>query len=78
MPLGAPKNLTFELTEQQLSLSWAVLKEEELNGQLLAYKVQWNLGGENQVSYNSLLIKATPTNTCKIVVKMFLLLKGNL
>ncbi|XP_062863620.1 tyrosine-protein kinase receptor TYRO3 [Trichomycterus rosablanca] len=48
VPVAAPKNLTFELTEQQLSLSWAALKEEELNGRLLAYKVQWNLGGESQ------------------------------
>uniref|UniRef100_A0AAR2J6P4 Tyrosine-protein kinase receptor TYRO3 n=1 Tax=Pygocentrus nattereri TaxID=42514 RepID=A0AAR2J6P4_PYGNA len=47
-PSAAPKNLTFELTEQQLSLMWAALQEEELNGRLLAYKVQWNLGGDSQ------------------------------
>ncbi|XP_007251958.2 tyrosine-protein kinase receptor TYRO3 [Astyanax mexicanus] len=48
VPAAAPKNFTFELTEQQLSLKWAALEEEELNGRLLAYKVQWNLGGESQ------------------------------
>ncbi|XP_066525342.1 tyrosine-protein kinase receptor TYRO3 [Hoplias malabaricus] len=48
VPSAAPKNLTFELTEQQLSLTWAKLWEEELNGRLLAYKVQWNVGGESQ------------------------------
>ncbi|XP_052009796.1 tyrosine-protein kinase receptor TYRO3-like [Xyrauchen texanus] len=48
VPLVAPKNLTFELTEQQLALSWAPLVEEELQGRLLAYKVQWNQGGESQ------------------------------
>lgn len=49
VPLAAPKNLTFHLTEQQLSLNWAALEEEELNGRLMAYKVQWNVGGESQV-----------------------------
>ncbi|XP_053488483.1 tyrosine-protein kinase receptor TYRO3 isoform X2 [Ictalurus furcatus] len=48
VPSAAPKNLTFHLTEQQLTLTWAALEEEELNGRLLAYKVQWNVGGENQ------------------------------
>ncbi|KAI4882942.1 hypothetical protein NFI96_015612 [Prochilodus magdalenae] len=48
VPSAAPRNLTFELTEQQLSLAWAALQEEELNGRLLAYKVQWNLGGDSQ------------------------------
>ncbi|XP_026868982.2 tyrosine-protein kinase receptor TYRO3 [Electrophorus electricus] len=48
VPSAAPKNLTFDLTEQQLSLTWAALREEELNGRLLAYKLQWNLGGESQ------------------------------
>ncbi|XP_060790373.1 tyrosine-protein kinase receptor TYRO3 isoform X2 [Neoarius graeffei] len=48
VPSVAPKNLIFHLTEQQLSLTWAALEEEELNGQLLAYKVQWNMGGESQ------------------------------
>ncbi|GAA6109419.1 tyrosine-protein kinase receptor TYRO3 isoform X2 [Tachysurus ichikawai] len=48
VPLAAPKNLTFHLTEQQLSLNWAALEEEELNGRLMAYKVQWNVGGESQ------------------------------
>ncbi|KAM6973676.1 tyrosine-protein kinase receptor TYRO3 [Aplochiton taeniatus] len=48
VPSAAPRNLTFDLTEQQLSLNWAKLEEEELQGSLLAYKVQWNLGGEGQ------------------------------
>lgn len=48
VPSASPKNLTFHLTEQQLTLTWAALEEEELNGRLLAYKVQWNVGGENQ------------------------------
>ncbi|KAK3563199.1 hypothetical protein QTP86_018221 [Hemibagrus guttatus] len=48
VPSAAPKNLTFHLTEQQLSLNWAALDNEELNGRLLAYKVQWNIGGESQ------------------------------
>lgn len=50
VPLVAPRNLTFELSDHQLVLSWAVLQEEELHGNLLAYKVQWTLGGEAQVS----------------------------
>ncbi|XP_067312034.1 tyrosine-protein kinase receptor TYRO3 [Pseudorasbora parva] len=47
-PSAAPKNFTFELSEQQLTLSWAALEQEELRGSLLAYKVQWNQGGESQ------------------------------
>jgi len=50
-PSAAPKNFTFELSEQQLTLSWAALEQEELCGRLLAYKVQWNQGGENQVHH---------------------------
>lgn len=49
VPLAAPRNLTFDLLEQQLSLNWAKLQEDELQGKLLAYKVQWTLGGEPQV-----------------------------
>jgi len=49
VPSVAPRNLTFELSEQQLSLTWAKLQEDELQGKLLAYKVQWTLGGEAQV-----------------------------
>lgn len=49
VPSAAPRNLTFELSEQQLSLKWAKLQDEELQGKLLAYKVQWTLGGEAQV-----------------------------
>ncbi|KAJ8291135.1 hypothetical protein GJAV_G00021780 [Gymnothorax javanicus] len=47
-PSAAPRNLTFDLTEQQLSLSWAALRPEELRGRLQSYKVQWSLGGESQ------------------------------
>ncbi|XP_068195675.1 tyrosine-protein kinase receptor TYRO3 [Antennarius striatus] len=47
-PSTAPRNLTFDLTEQQLALKWAELQEEELQGKLLAYKVQWSVGGESQ------------------------------
>uniref|UniRef100_A0A673J8B6 Tyrosine-protein kinase receptor TYRO3 n=1 Tax=Sinocyclocheilus rhinocerous TaxID=307959 RepID=A0A673J8B6_9TELE len=50
-PSAAPKNFTFELSEQQLTLSWAALEQEELRGRLLAYKVQWNQGGESQVHH---------------------------
>ncbi|CAB1331185.1 unnamed protein product, partial [Coregonus sp. 'balchen'] len=48
VPSAAPRNLTFDLTEQQLSLNWATLEDEELQGKLMAYKVQWNLGKEGQ------------------------------
>nr|XP_046269756.1 tyrosine-protein kinase receptor TYRO3 [Scatophagus argus] len=48
VPSEAPRNLTFELSEQQLTLNWATLQDEELQGRLLAYKVQWTLGGEAQ------------------------------
>lgn len=54
-PLAAPKNLTFELKDQQLTLSWALLEEAELRGRLLAYKVQWSQGGESQVQYYSVI-----------------------
>ncbi|KAE8290405.1 Tyrosine-protein kinase receptor TYRO3 [Larimichthys crocea] len=47
-PSVAPRNLTFELSEQQLSLNWAKLQDDELHGKLLAYKLQWTLGGEPQ------------------------------
>ncbi|XP_074547915.1 tyrosine-protein kinase receptor TYRO3 [Halichoeres trimaculatus] len=48
VPMAAPKNLTFMLSEEQLSLNWAELTEDELQGRLLAYKVQWTLGGDAQ------------------------------
>ncbi|KAJ8399501.1 hypothetical protein AAFF_G00412130 [Aldrovandia affinis] len=48
VPSAAPRNLTFELSEQQLSLRWAALEPETLRGRLQAYKVQWNLGGDRQ------------------------------
>ncbi|XP_044022998.1 tyrosine-protein kinase receptor TYRO3 isoform X2 [Siniperca chuatsi] len=57
VPSAAPRNLTFELSERLLSLNWAKLQEEELQGKLLAYKVQWTLGGEPQ---EPLLFKETP------------------
>lgn len=56
VPSAAPRNLTFNLSEKQLSLKWAELREEELQGELLAYKVQWTLGGEQQ---EPLLFKET-------------------
>ncbi|XP_029937878.1 tyrosine-protein kinase receptor TYRO3 isoform X2 [Myripristis murdjan] len=48
VPSAAPRNLTFDLSEQHLTLRWAGLQEHELQGKLLAYKVQWSLGGEAQ------------------------------
>lgn len=60
VPSAAPRNLTFELTEQQLSLNWASLDDKELQGKLMAYKVQWNLGGEGQVQTH------TPVHTQEI------------
>nr|XP_020476991.1 tyrosine-protein kinase receptor TYRO3 isoform X2 [Monopterus albus] len=48
VPLAAPGNLTFDLSEQQLALTWAQLQDNELQGKLLAYKLQWTLGGEAQ------------------------------
>ncbi|XP_057714667.1 tyrosine-protein kinase receptor TYRO3 [Corythoichthys intestinalis] len=48
VPSAAPRNLTFHLSEEQLSLEWAELQKEVLKGELLAYKVQWILGGEQQ------------------------------
>ncbi|XP_040055764.1 tyrosine-protein kinase receptor TYRO3 [Gasterosteus aculeatus] len=47
-PSSAPRNLSFQLSEQHLALDWAGLQEEQLRGRLLAYKVQWTLGGEAQ------------------------------
>ncbi|KAM7402849.1 hypothetical protein PAMA_003662 [Pampus argenteus] len=48
VPSAPPRNLTFDLSEKQLTLRWAELQEKELQGKLLAYKVQWTLGGEPQ------------------------------
>ncbi|XP_028421353.1 tyrosine-protein kinase receptor TYRO3 isoform X2 [Perca flavescens] len=48
VPWAAPRNLTFDLSEHQLTLRWAPLHEDELQGKLLAYKLQWLLGGEPQ------------------------------
>ncbi|TRY95178.1 hypothetical protein DNTS_002634 [Danionella cerebrum] len=47
-PSAAPQNLTFDLSEQQLTLAWASLEQEELRGRLQGYKVQWNQAGESQ------------------------------
>ncbi|XP_037342593.2 tyrosine-protein kinase receptor TYRO3 isoform X1 [Pungitius pungitius] len=47
-PSSAPRNFSFQLSEQHLALNWAGLQEEELQGRLLAYKVQWTVGGEAQ------------------------------
>ena len=48
-PSVAPGNLTFDLRDQELRLGWAGLAGAELRGRLLAYKLQWSLGGERQV-----------------------------
>ncbi|XP_061650350.1 tyrosine-protein kinase receptor TYRO3 isoform X2 [Phyllopteryx taeniolatus] len=48
VPSVAPRNLTFDSSRQRLSLEWAELRGEELQGELLAYKVQWILAGEQQ------------------------------
>ncbi|XP_055013910.1 tyrosine-protein kinase receptor TYRO3 [Boleophthalmus pectinirostris] len=48
VPMVAPRNLTFDLSESQLTLRWAGLQENELQGKLQAYKVQWSLGSETQ------------------------------
>ncbi|XP_053191926.1 tyrosine-protein kinase receptor TYRO3 [Scomber japonicus] len=56
VPSAAPRNLTFDLSDKGLTLRWAGLQEEELQGKLLAYKLQWILGGEVQ---EPLLFKET-------------------
>lgn len=48
VPMVAPKNLTFDLSDSQLILRWAGLREDELQGRLQAYRVQWSLGSETQ------------------------------
>lgn len=48
VPVAAPRNLTFDLSERQLTLRWVGLQEAELQGRLQAYKLQWSLGGEPQ------------------------------
>lgn len=48
VPMVAPKNLTFALSESQLTLRWAGLREDQLQGRLQAYRVQWSLGSETQ------------------------------
>lgn len=49
VPVAAPGNLSFRLSDQQLSLSWEQLEQQHMQGDLLAYRVQWSLGGEAQV-----------------------------
>ncbi|XP_054913083.1 tyrosine-protein kinase receptor TYRO3 [Poeciliopsis prolifica] len=58
VPSVAPRNLSFELSGQKLSLQWARLKDDELQGKLLAYKLQWTHGGEPQ---EPLLFKVNST-----------------
>uniref|UniRef100_A0A8C7Z4Y2 Tyrosine-protein kinase receptor TYRO3 n=1 Tax=Oryzias sinensis TaxID=183150 RepID=A0A8C7Z4Y2_9TELE len=58
MPSAPPRNLTFDLLERHLSLRWAELQEEELQGKLQAYKLQWILGGELQVTSLQVLIQS--------------------
>ncbi|MBN3298805.1 TYRO3 kinase, partial [Amia calva] len=48
VPTAAPFNLSFQLTDEQLTLSWGVLAQEQINGMLQGYRVQWDLGGESQ------------------------------
>uniref|UniRef100_A0AAV2JCP9 Tyrosine-protein kinase receptor TYRO3 n=1 Tax=Knipowitschia caucasica TaxID=637954 RepID=A0AAV2JCP9_KNICA len=48
VPMLAPRNLTFDLSDSQLILRWVALDEDELQGKLQAYKVQWSLGSETQ------------------------------
>ncbi|XP_028293535.1 tyrosine-protein kinase receptor TYRO3 isoform X2 [Gouania willdenowi] len=48
VPLVAPGNLTFDLSEQLLSLRWRPLQEEELQGKLRVYRLQWTQAGETQ------------------------------
>lgn len=48
VPAAAPANLSFRLSEQQLWLSWEKLEQQQMQGNLLAYRVQWSLGGEAQ------------------------------
>lgn len=57
VPSAPPRNLTFDLLERHLSLRWAELHEEELQGKLQAYKLQWILGGELQVISLQVLIQ---------------------
>lgn len=49
MPTVAPANLTFRLSEQHLWLSWERLEQQQMQGNLQAYRVQWSLSGEAQV-----------------------------
>lgn len=48
VPMVAPRNLTFDLSDSQLTLQWAGLREDQLQGRLQAYRVQWSLGPETQ------------------------------
>uniref|UniRef100_A0A3Q3L4E5 Tyrosine-protein kinase receptor TYRO3 n=1 Tax=Mastacembelus armatus TaxID=205130 RepID=A0A3Q3L4E5_9TELE len=57
-PESAPRNLTFDLSEQQLSLNWAELQEDELQGKLLAYKVTMKC----DLSQFHLLVRKVPAS----------------
>ncbi|XP_029972131.1 tyrosine-protein kinase receptor TYRO3 [Salarias fasciatus] len=48
VPSAAPMNLSFQLSEQQLHLTWDQLQESQLQGRLVSYKLQWTLAGELQ------------------------------
>lgn len=56
-PAVAPANLSFRLSEQQLWLSWERLEQQQMQGNLLAYRVQWSLGGETQVRLQVTLVR---------------------
>lgn len=56
VPAVAPANLSFRLSEQQLWLNWERLEQQQMQGNLLAYRVQWSLGGEAQVRLQVALV----------------------
>lgn len=57
VPVVAPANLSFQLSEQHLWLSWERLEQQQMQGNLLAYRVQWSLGGESQVRLQVTLVR---------------------
>ncbi|XP_028677298.1 tyrosine-protein kinase receptor TYRO3 isoform X1 [Erpetoichthys calabaricus] len=54
VPSGAPQNLSFQLIDFSLVLSWVPLYQNETNGVLSGHKVQWNRAGDIQESLFSL------------------------
>ncbi|KAG2457486.1 TYRO3 kinase, partial [Polypterus senegalus] len=54
VPSGAPQNLSFQLIDFSLVLSWIPLYQNETNGVLSGHKVQWNRAGDVQESLFSL------------------------